>query len=265
MQSRMRTTVLLLGTAVCCLLAATTTRAELQVTAVDWETQGALVVFHVQFYNPDPAPTSPGGGGIYSQEYGAFLPDAGTIGVFDIPPIEPESFFDVFLDIPYDALPPSAGEILPWLQPMKQFGCGADNHWDGNVDIIWSLPGAPGQVNAHYGTLQVCPGYGNSYIHVVTACPGWANWWFAGVCQGWTVTLVNEDFTPAPNPVAPGWSGHICVSADATVPFGAQCCFSLNFNCGGVVTPVNLCAVACDCGAVADEPTSWGAIKSMYR
>lgn len=239
----------------------------LEVALVEWETQGAMVAFHIRFHNAGTQTTGTATGELFSQEYGAFLPDFGVIGTFDVPPILPDSFFDVFLDAPREELPPSAAENLPWLMPTgnKDY-CGPDDHWDGNVDIIWFFNGLPGgQVNAHFGNLLVCPGFGHSYIHVVTMCPGWAGWWFAGVCAGWNVALVNEDLSPAPNPVPPGWSGHIAVSADATVAFGAVCCFALNFNCGGVVTPVNLCATACDCGAVADEPTSWGAIKSMYR
>jgi len=35
-----------------------------------------------------------------SQEFGAFLPTYGPIGNFDVPPIQPSSFFDVFFECP---------------------------------------------------------------------------------------------------------------------------------------------------------------------
>ena len=267
MDHKLRTAIRLVAAAVLLLPATAAAQGGLEVSLVEWETQGALVAFHIQFHNTGTQTTMPATGEMMSQEYGAFLPDFGTIGVFNVPPIEPASFFDVFMEVPRAALPPSAGEILPWLMPTanKDY-CGPEDHWDGNVDIIWFFNGGGGgQVNAHFGNLQVCPGFGRSMIHVVTMCPGMAGWWFANVCAGWNVALLNEDLSPAPNPVPPGWSGHIAVSADASVPFGAACCFTLNFNCGGVVTPVNLCATACDCGAVENDASSWGAIKSMYR
>jgi hypothetical protein len=58
---------------------------------------------------------------------------------------------------------------------------------------------------------------------------------------------VNEDFTPAPNPVPPGWTGWIQVAANATVPFGTTCCLQVNFNCAGGLAVVDLCATTCNC------------------
>lgn len=238
---------------------------QLEVSEVGWETQGNLVSFHVQFHNAGTTPTEPAAGEIRPQEYGAFVPVIGTIGSFDVPPIEPESFFDVFFTVPLASLPPSAVKTTPWDKSAAAV-CGPDDHWDGNVDIIWAFGGGGGgHVNAHFGHLLVCPGFGNSFIHVVTGCPGWIAWAFQGVCAGWTVSLLNEDRTPAPQPLPPGWTGWIGVSVNASVPVGTICCFALNLTCNNVTVPVRLCAEACDCSPVPVEPTTWGAVKSLYN
>lgn len=231
---------------------------------VSWTTETGIVTFHLRFYNPDPTTSALETGEMFAQPYGAFVPDLAPIGTFDIPPIEPESFFDVFFAIPLDQLPPSATEILPWT-PDKDVPCPPDWHWDGNVDVIWTGPFGGGMVQAHYGTLQVCPGQGGSYIHVVTNCPGWAAWAVVGLCAGFNATLVNEDLTPAPNPVPPGWTGFIAVTAAAGTPIGAQCCFTVNFTCGQVTIPVNLCVTTCDCGPIGTQREPWGSIKALYK
>lgn len=33
----------------------------------------------------------------------------------------------------------------------------------------------------------------------------------------------------------PNWTGWLCVTADASIPVGAQCCFSVDFFCNGVM------------------------------
>jgi len=240
-------------------------QGDLQVSAVDWTTISGEVRFHVQFHNAGTFTTEPASGEVHSQVYGAFVPLAGTIGVFEVPPLMPDSFFDVFFDVPLSLLPPSATKITPWSDSKSQaVVCGPDDHWDGNVDINWFEPGGGGHVNAHYGHILVCPGAGHSFIHVITACNGPINWWFANVCAGWHVQLLNEDYTPAPSPLPAMWSGFFDVWADATVPVGNVCCITLNLNCNGVVTPVVLCAEACECVVPAD-PSSWGAIKTLYH
>ena len=85
----------------------------------------------------------------------------------------------------------------------------------------------------------------------------------ASKCAGWTVTLVNENFTPAPNPLPPGWSGFICVSAGANVPFGSVFCFTVSFVCNVLPAVINICATACEC-PVPTTPTPWGHIKARY-
>ena len=250
-----------------CILAATPAVADLILTQdnVTWTTTSGIVTFHLRFFNPDQTLSTPTFGELRSQPYGAFVDNLGLIGVFDIPPIEPESFFDVFFEIPLSQLPPSAAEMLPFTKDAADFDCFPDWHWDGNVDVIWGGPHGGGMVNAHHGTLQVCAGQGGSYIHIVTNCPGFLWWNVVGLCAGFTATLVNEDLTAAGNPLAPGWTGHIAVSAAATTPVGTVCCFAINFNCGGVVVPVNLCATVCDCAPVGTELSPWGSIKALFH
>lgn len=240
-------------------------QGHLEVSGTDWATDSGIVRFHVRFHNSGTAPTEAASGEIRSQAYGAFVPVLGTIGTFDVPPIMPDSFFDVFLDVPLASLPPSAGKITPWDKMVPVVTCGPDDHWDGNVDIIWFEPGGGGQVNAHYGHLFLCPGFGHSFIHVITGCVGPINWGFAGVCPGWHVALLNEDHTPAPALLPAGWTGFVDVWADASVPIGAICCITLNLTCFGVTTPVVLCAEACDCSTVGIEQSTWGTIKSLYK
>lgn len=248
-------------------LAAMPAAADLVLNQEDiaWTTESGIVTFHLRFYNPDPTVSMLETGEMFAQDFGAFVPDLSPIGTFDIPPIEPESFFDVFFEIPLSQLPPSAHEVLPWQPGKDLLPCPPDWHWDGNVDVIWTGPGGGGMTQAHYGTLQVCPGQGGSYIHVVTNCAGWAAWAVVGLCAGFNATLVNEDLSPAPNPVPPMWSGFIAVTAAAWVPVNTQCCFAVNFTCGGVTIPVNLCVVTCDCGPVLNEVESWGSIKALYK
>jgi len=188
-----------------------------------------------------------------------------------LPEMPVDSFFDVFFDIEYSQLPPPPPTSTG---PTKgsSFGtsaaqdgpCPPDNHWDGNVDVIWANAGGTGQANYHFGTIQVCPGSGKSYIHVITGCTGGVTWGISGGCPGWSANLVNEDFTPAPAVLPPFWTGWICISADASVAIGATCCFDLNLDCGGQLATVNLCASACQC-ATQNESSTWGRLKGLYR
>lgn len=271
MRSRLPLVLSLLAV-VLMLPAAASAQQELEVVGIDWATDAGIVTFHALFHNYGTQTSEAAGGGIYSQEYGAFMPDVGLIGTFDVPPIPPDSFFDVYVEIPEDQLPPSAQETLPWNKaekagdPAAKQACIPDTHWDGNIDIVWQFGGvAGGQIMGHYGTLQVCPSYGSSCIHVVTGCAGTITWTITGVCPGWSAALFNEDMTPAPNPLPPGWSGHVCVSADGTVAVGATCNIALNLTCGLSTVPVNLAATACDCAPVSEETSTWGVIKGLYR
>ncbi len=239
---------------------------------IGWTTTSAgTVVFNLRFSNPGPDTSAAATGVLYSQDFGAFVPRFGEIGTFTVPRLAPDSFFDIVFEVPLGDLPPSAANILPGTAPAPGVGaapaaCPPDDHWDGNVDVVWTDPaGGGGEVWKHYGTLQVCPGAGNSYIHIVTACSGPVNWNFGPGCPGYAMTLVNEDFTAAPNPVPPGWSGFLCVSADASVNIGTVCCFPLYMVCGNDTVQVDFCVEACDWGSVPVEPVTWGHIKALYR
>jgi hypothetical protein len=231
---------------------------------ISWVTDAGLVTFTLSFYNDGSTPSEPQSGELFAQDFGAFLPDLMSIEEFDIPPIPPESFFDVVVEIPYDQLPPSAEETFDWGGIDKGTICTKDWHWDGNVDVIWGTPGGP-TVQSHLGTIQVCPGYGGSYIHVVTGCNGGITWNFTGVCAGFTVNLVDELFVNAPAVLMPGFTGWVAISADAATPLGTTCIFTLNLTCNAVTVPVKLTATTCDCGPIKTEDSSWGSIKSLYR
>ncbi len=223
---------------------------------VDWHTIGTMERFHLRWENPSAnTPTIPVDGSIKSQEFGVFLPDFGPIGDFSVPPIAPNSFFDVFVDVPLAQLPVEPLQVVPGGGPTPGAPCPSDTIWDGNVDIIWSGASAAGQVQRHFGDLIVCPGSGASYIHFKsTTCPGSATWSVTGLCPGFNVTLVNEDFSAAPNPIPAGWTGFLLVTAAAgTVP-GTTCCFTVNFDCGGSPAALELCATACECANGASTP-----------
>jgi hypothetical protein len=233
---------------------------------ISWEMAGAgMVRFHLHFTNPDPMePTLPVSGEIHSQMFGVFLPDYGSIGTFNLPAIAANSFFDVFIDVSLTQLPPSPPVspgyisngifVVPCPPPI----------WVGNVDVFWNGAGGAGQVNYHMGDVGVCPGLAASCLHVVTGCMDNLTWAINNVCPGWTVVLENEDHTLAPASLPPNWTGWICVSADASVPVGSMCCFSVDFWCNGVKATVNVCAYACAC-ETSTEQNTWGGIKSIYR
>jgi hypothetical protein len=235
---------------------------------VEWSTitATAAVRFHLRWTNPGTTqPTSPISGSMHSQTFGVFQPDFGPIGQFNVPPIQPNSFFDVFFDVPLSGLPPSEPPINQLRSDGAKGGdpgtgpCTPDDHWNGNVDISWTGPNGSGQVNKHFGKLQVCPGTGASLIHIpALACPsGTATpWTVTGLCPGFSATLVEEDkVTPAPNPVPPGWSGCIRVTAAASVAVPDSCCFQVTFLCDGVPGVIDMCVITCDCGAVPPNPT----------
>jgi hypothetical protein len=240
----------------------------IRITVIDWTTIQNLVRFQFRVENVDPnCPSDPIHLVASSQMFGVFNPDFGPIGQADVGPLDPaggmNSFFDVFFDVPLSMLPPSAQKSMPMMLftpgpttmsalsasyhgPRVQTGCPPDNHWDGNVDIMWTGTGG-GQVNKHFGTLQVCPGMGDSWIHLITGCSSTSTVTITGVCPGFTVKLLNNDLTPAPSPLPPGWDGKIAVSADASVPLGTTCCFQVIVTCGGATGTIDMCVTTCDC------------------
>lgn len=249
----------------------------LRLDIVNWQTVvGPIpcIRFHARFSNPDALNTSgPVSGEMHTQPFGAFVPNGQLIGTFDVPPMQPSSFFDVFIDVPLTDLPPSAERILPGtgaggLEPAA--ACPPDNFWAGNVNVNWSGAGGTGQANVHNGTLQICPGAAPSYIHVVTDCqdPAGITWSFGSLCPGWSAALVlNSNFAPgdpAPNPIPPGFfDGWICISADASVTVGANCNVVLSLNCGNQPATISLLAEACDWQATPVRPSTWGEVKTL--
>jgi hypothetical protein len=228
---------------------------------VEWATLTgtSTVRFHMRWDNPSlTQATSPISGAMHSQPFGVFQPVYGTIGVFEVPPIAPDSFFDVFFEVPMSELPPSQ-------QPVsgkrgddakgtddEPGPCAPGDHWNGNVDIVWTGAAGGGQVNKHFGELKVCPGVGASLIHIpALVCPsGTGNpWSIMGLCPGFGATLVEEDMTtPSPNPVPPGWTGYIRVTAALGTAIPDTCCFKVTFFCDGVPGVIDMCAITCDCG-----------------
>ena len=244
-------------------VSAATAEVVLDPNDISWVTDVGVVIFTLTFYNDGQTPSELQSGELSAQAYGAFLPNIMSIGTFDIPPIPPESFFDVFVEIPYDQLPPSAEERFDWDGPLKNAVCAKDWHWDGNVDVTWGI--GPPAVNSHLGTIQVCPGYGGSYIHFDTGCNGNITWAITGVCAGFTVSVLDGAFNPAPAVLLPGFSGWIAVSATAATPVGVTCCFTVTLTCNGIPVPIKLCATTCDCEPIETENRAWGSIKSLYR
>jgi len=253
--------------------------SDIELRMVEWTTQGSMVEFHLQFQNPSPDQmSSQANGEVHSQPFGAYVPNYGDIGTFDIPPLSPLSFFDVFYEVSLSDLPPSAEIILPQnpapgpFTSLAQAGsCPPNTFWAGNVDVFWNGPGGPGQVNSHMGTIQICPGGGPSYIHVIMDCqdPAGVTWSFSGVCPGWTASLVVDNGGvpggPAPNPIPAGFfDGWVCVSADASVSPGDTCHFDLDLSCGAAPATINFWAEACDWSPpVPAETTTWGSIKAL--
>jgi hypothetical protein len=256
--------------------------ADVELTDVSWETIGTTVRFHVQFHNPDLSnPSGDVSGALNTQPFGAFVPNNGQIGTFDVPPLAPDSFFDIWYDVALSDLPPSAERLTPTGGASSTstglssapVGCPPDLFWAGNVDVFWSGPGGSGQANYHFGTLQICPGGPSSYIHIFGDCqdPSGVSWSFSPLCSGWTATLVADDGFgmpggPAANPLPSGFfDGWICVTAGPGVPVGSTCCFDLLMTCGASTVPINICADACIWEPVSTETSTWGKIKSMYQ
>ncbi len=239
--------------------------AEVGPPEINWEMVGSDIVrFHLRFSNPDPVePTLAVSGHMYSQEFGVFVGTYGLIGAFDIPPIEPESFFDVYFEVPLPDLPGYPGGIMA-NTPRPPIQICRPPIWTGNVDVTWEGPGGAGHVNYHFGEISVWPGGPSSCLHVLTGCGDILTWAINNPCPGLNVTLENEDHTPAPAGLPAGWTGWICISAAPDVQVGSECCFSVDFWCAGVKATINACTYACPY-TVGVQQRTWGGIKEIFR
>ena len=132
--------------------------ADVELSNVEWQTMSGteIVQFHLQWYNPDMSAASLAvSGEVHAQTFGVFVPDEGLIGTFDIPPIPPESFFDVYFEVPLGQLPPLPEEgYSSKPTQLPQIPCPPGDHWDGNIDIMWMGPGGTGQANYHLGQIN---------------------------------------------------------------------------------------------------------------
>lgn len=240
---------------------------------IDWSTTSGVVTFHLKFRNTDHLAAS---GAVdfevFVQEaYGAFVPNGARIHQGQVPPMGPDGFFDIWWDVAMTDLPPnpetSLGGGAPADGGVLPNPCDPNVAWHGNIDVTWGGPGGTGNVNKHTAGLGLLSGGAMRYVHLLTGCAGPISWAFGTIpatCNGFTITLVNEDFTPAPGLLPPGWTGWIGVQAAPFVPGGAECCFTIDMTCGSVTTPVDLCARACN------EPTPakrkrWSEVKAIYR
>jgi hypothetical protein len=127
------------------------------------------------------------------------------------------------------------------------------------VDINWAGAGGVGQVNRHFTSLLVRPGVGSSHVHTLIFCDSLSTWTINGLCPGFTATLLNENFTPAPNPLPANWTGWISVAASNSVPPGTNCCFTVTFVCHGQAGVIDVCAAACT-WANTDVPPNHGGV-----
>ncbi|MBU1950711.1 MAG: hypothetical protein KJ927_18505, partial [Candidatus Eisenbacteria bacterium] len=245
---------LCLGLAVC--LTPAIASVSLPHSNIDWSTVGDNVEFHLRFINADAEPTGPVSGTLTPQEFGVFLPGFGSPRPFDIPPLAPDSFFDVFIEIPLAELPQNPPEANTG--DGLDVPCPPGDHWDGNIDVLWNGAGEQGEVDYHAGELMVCPGGGASLIHFRTltcTSPAGMTWSITGLCPDFNAILVEEDMiTPAPNPVPPGWTGYISVTAAAGAAVPDTCCFQVTLFCDGVPGVIDLCAITCDCGTAGSNP-----------
>ena len=147
------------------------------------------------------------------QRFGVLPPNAGLIGHFDVPPIAPMSFFDVFFgDVPArrsaaqpgaaDSRQPAAGRLA--VLHGGSLARERRRHLSGT--------GGSGTVNRHFGEMPLCPGAGPTNLFVETGCTP-VPWARRGASRGCAPASRPRCSTPtsrrAPNPVPAGWVGLI--------------------------------------------------------
>src|SRR5262245_39846581 len=234
-------------------------------TGVDWHMPFAdFIRFHLRWRNYSlDTESQPLAASLFAEPFGVFMPDGPPVQGFDVPPVPAESFFDVFIDVPLDQLPPSAPVQLPGGGPSAADPCPPGDGWSGNLDVRWAEDGIGALSDWHGGDLLVGPGLGYSYIHVVSDCApvDSLTWALLGACPGFTATLFEEDkATPAPPSLPAAWHGFLAVAADPGTPVGAVCCFDLLFRCDATPARVHLCANTCTWSAtdVGEQPAQRG-------
>lgn len=241
---------------------------------IDWTTTSGIVRFSMRFRNTAEELSDPTHAEVFVQDhYGAYVANGPMIWSGELPPIQPNSFFDVLFEVPLSQLPPSPTHVIRSApadgaslnDPCGPGGPGGPGAaWQGNIDVVWSEPGGGGNVNKHTAGIGLFPGGAAHFVHLLTGCAGPITWSFGPVCPGFALSLLNEDFTPAPASLPPGWTGWIGASAAASVPGGTTCCFKLDVVCEFEVARIDLCAKACS------EPTQakrkrWAEVKAFYR
>jgi hypothetical protein len=229
---------------------------------ITWVGEGDLVYFNLRFRNESGEPSLPDTVEVRAQPFGVFLAPGTVIGTFDVPPIPAEGIYDLSFELPYADLPE-----LP--EPEMPDGTGCPDyitplHWNGNIEAIWI--NGDGVARAHDMFVVACIGNVATYYYAEVICTGPVSWWVSGGCPGWTVTLVDANHQPAPNPLPSGvWYGFVGIAANGTVSVGDQCHVPLSFVCDGEVADLRATGVACLCEPVSTLARTWGWLKATYR
>jgi hypothetical protein len=215
---------------------------------LDWAMVNADTArFHVRWINDDPqTATAPTSGSLVSQEFAAFVGDYLTIGMFDLPAMDPGETRDLYFDKAVSSLPPEPLESVPFGGAPTGWPCPQDSIWSGGVHVRWDSAGGQGSLIRHIGHLMVDPGAGASFIRMSNTSSAEADWEITGLTAGFEAALVADDrTTPAPSPLPAGWTGYIAVSSPAATPDGESCCFGLALSSNKVVDTLHVCATTC--------------------
>jgi hypothetical protein len=231
----------------------------LNLDEMSWQSITGGVVFNARFVNDEPIRSGPVTGELNAQIYGAFGENVAPICGFEIPPLPPGGEHTVVCMVPFEALPPSAPQLLPG----GGVGCPEDDFWSNGVEVTWDTDD---QAVVHRGHLQICPVGGFSFVRVHFECQGSVAWQYTGDCPGFTPDLVDELFNPVGHPLPPGpFDGWMAIDGALGLPEGLECDFDLNLTCGTVPARIALRVVTCECHLPTPaEHSTWGRIKSYY-
>lgn len=235
-----------------------------QVTA-DWATQGSYVHFHLKFTNTGSVASNYSQVLVDSKEFGAFAnltgSDSGRLENIGLPEIAPGNSYDYSFDAVLSLLHKT-------FEIPDNAACPPSTYWDGGIEV---------QSDVHstidswisIGDLQACPGAGPSFIHVRSGGNGTGPSWNLGASTaGWNAALVNEDFSQAANPLPPGWTGYISVTALPGVTIGSTCVTHITCFLSAYASPqtIDLTTTACECSLPTPVVAStWATIKALYR